>query len=81
MLSSRVPKLKRDVANTRKATENLLMELKSLEKGLLTVHDDNQLGNMDLQKKMQAQSRTIQIVSNLMKTMQDSAKSSINKFR
>ena len=81
MLSRDVQKLKRDVASTRKAAENFLIELKSLEKGLLSVHDDNQLGNMDLQNKMQAQQKTYQALSNMLKTMQDTANSSLKNIR
>ena len=81
MVSSHVQKLKRDVGSTRKATENLLIELKALERKLLTVQDDNQLLNMDLQQKMQKQSQILQTMSNLMKHMRDTQNSVIRNMR
>ena len=81
MISSKVQKLKREVASTRQATEKLLVELKSLERELLTVRDDSQLANMELQQKIQVQSRMFQSIASISRKMHDTAQASIRNIR
>ena len=72
--------LKRDVASTRQATEKHLLELKSLEKKLIKVRDGNQLANIGLESMLQSQQRLIQTMSNVSKTLHDTAMAVIRKL-
>jgi hypothetical protein len=54
--------------------------IKSLEEALNTVGDDSQLANVDLQNSLQAQQQVLQMMSNISKTLADTALSIIRKI-
>lgn len=56
-------------------------KLRDMEAKLNSIGDDAQLANIDLQNKMQQEQRTFQTISNIMKTLHDTAKAIIRNIR
>ena len=56
-------------------------EIAKWQQKLATIGDDAQLANIDLQNSIQKQAQTIQILSNIMKTLHDSAMAVIRNIR
>ncbi len=72
--------LKRLVDCQRSALSILEMEIGELEELLETVGDDAQLANVDLQNILQKQQQTMQMMSQISKTLHDTAMAIIRKI-
>jgi len=62
---------------SKEQLENYIIDLEQL---LSTVGDDAQLANIDLQKSLQKQQQTIQMLSNVSKMVHDTATAVIRKI-
>ncbi|MDP7039483.1 MAG: hypothetical protein QGI45_10020 [Myxococcota bacterium] len=60
--------------------EGLNTHVENLEQQLMTVGDDAQLANVDLQNMLQKQQQTLQTMSNVSKVLHDTALSVIRKM-
>jgi phage protein D len=60
--------------------ESLQTGLKVLEEKLATTGDDAQLANIDLQNVLQKQQQALQMISNVMKSMQDTQMATISRI-
>ena len=66
-----------EIARTRKSYDDYI---KDLEDKLVSIGDDAQLANIDLQNMLQKQQQTIQMLSNVSKVLHDTALSVIRKI-
>jgi hypothetical protein len=65
----------------RDANARLQAEIERRQAQLNTIGDDSQLANVDLQNALQKQQQTLQMLSNLMKMMHDSAMAIIRNLK
>ena len=61
-------------------TDELKARAKDLSEQLLTVGDDAQLANVDMQKMLQKQQQTMQMMSSIARLLHDTAMSIIRKI-
>ena len=78
--------LKRQMRNNAIAVQQVTpkmldAEIAKWQQELATIGDDAQLANIDLQNAMQKQAQTMQILSNIMKMLHDSAMAVIRNIR
>ena len=76
------PAVDSGVASSAPADPNAYMDtyVKALEELLQTTGDDSQLANVDLQNALQTQQQMLQMLSNISKTLHDTALSIVRKI-
>ncbi len=81
-LNSQKSKLRNEMKRLRNSRNTKLIRTKrsKLEDELNSVGEDAQLANLNLQDSLQKMSRVMQILSNIAKTMHDTAKNTIRKI-
>jgi hypothetical protein len=78
--NTQLVKTRSQLAEYLKTAEDNLRSIKEIEMQLMQVGDDAQLANIDLQNMLQKQQQTIQMMSNISKTLHDTALSVIRKI-
>jgi hypothetical protein len=73
-------KMRSQLAGYRRAAEENLRYIKEIEMRLMQIGDDAQLANIDLQNILQKQQQTIQMISQISKTVYDTAMSLTRKI-
>jgi chromosome segregation ATPase len=81
LASEAILEVGQSIAALDSQADQVQVKLAELEETLNTVGDDAQLANVDLQNILQKQQQTLQMMSNVMKTLHDAAKSAIQNMK